>query len=55
MDMNTYSTTATVDFSNTKEMSIATGIVTIVLPYLLMIGIGVGGVFLFRKIKEKKA
>ena len=54
-NMDTDSTTATVDFSNTKEMSIVTGLVTIVLPYLLMIGIAIGGVFLFRYLRRKKA
>ena len=46
--------TNTVGFVNTKEMSIATGIVTIVLPYLLLIGIAIGGVFLFRHLRKKK-
>ena len=54
MDINTYSTTATVDFSNTKEMSPVTGLIFTILPYLILAGIGVGGTLLIMHLKRQK-
>ena len=54
-DRNTDSFTATVDFSNTKEMSPVTGLIFTILPYVILAGIGIGGVLLFRSLKTKKS
>ena len=53
-NMNTYSTTATVDFSNTKEMSPVTGLIFTILPYLILAGIGVGGTLLIMHLKKEE-
>lgn len=44
----------TVDFVNTKEMSVVTGIVTIVLPFIIIVGISIGGIFLIRYLRNNK-
>ena len=54
MDINTYSTTATVDFSNTKEMSPFTGLIFTILPYLMLAGIGIGGTLLVMRLKKEE-
>ncbi|MBQ3468666.1 MAG: BspA family leucine-rich repeat surface protein [Bacilli bacterium] len=43
-----------VTFYNQKEGSPVTGIILTVLPYLILIGIGIGGVLLYRKIGANK-
>ncbi|MBQ3468736.1 MAG: hypothetical protein IJH18_01585, partial [Bacilli bacterium] len=47
-------TPAIVSFENTKEMSPVTGLIFTILPYVILAGIGVGGVLLFRYLKNKK-
>ena len=42
-------------FINTKEMSPVTGLIFTILPYVILVGIGVGGVLLFRYSKTKKS
>lgn len=46
--------TNTADFVNTKEMSVVTGIVTIVLPFIIIVGISIGGIFLIRYLRNNK-
>ncbi|MBQ3436011.1 MAG: BspA family leucine-rich repeat surface protein [Bacilli bacterium] len=43
-----------VTFYNQKEGSPVTGIILTILPYLILIGIGIGGVLLYRKIGANK-
>ena len=43
-----------VAFTNTKTQQIATGILTTVIPYILLIAIGVGGTLAYMTLKEKK-
>ena len=42
-------------FANTKEMSPVTGLIFTILPYVILIGIGIGGALLFINLKKKKA
>ena len=46
--------TNTLDFYNEKEMSVVTGIVTIVLPFIIIVGISIGGIFLIRYLRNNK-
>ena len=44
----------TVDFYNQKEMSPVTGLIFTILPYVIIIGIGVGGALLVMHLKNKE-
>ena len=46
--------TNSVNFYNDKSGSPLTGIITTIIPFLILIGIGTGGLILFRKKKIKK-
>ena len=46
--------TNSVNFYNTKSGSPLTGVALTIMPFLIIIGIGTGGVILFRKKKNKK-
>ncbi|MBQ3435699.1 MAG: hypothetical protein IJH13_01620 [Bacilli bacterium] len=46
--------TNSVEFLNNKEMSPVTGLIFTILPYVILIGVGVGGTLLFMSLKKKK-
>ena len=48
------STSNTVDFYNEKEMSPVTGLIFTILPYVIIIGIGVGGTLLVIRLKKEE-